>query len=382
MKKRILIICYSHLARDPRVLRQIDALRDQCDISTIGLSATSIPSLPHRSLNRDISLAKRIVKAYLLLTRQFARYYRLKYSFHDFAGEVLQEKYDTIIADDFHALPFAVDIKKDSLLIYDAHEYSLKQYDDNFLWRLLKKPFVRYLCDRYIPQADVMSTVSDGIADAYQRRYGRRPTVITNAPAYVEMDPSPVEQNRIRLVHHGLAAPSRSLENLLKMMQFLDQRYTLDLLLMVPSGCERYYARLKNLAKNDARVRFLQSVPLPEIVRTLNGYDLGVYSLPPTNFNNRYALPNKIFEFIQARLALVVGPSYEIASLVRKYDVGIVAADFSSLELAKAISLLSSEQIRQLKQRSALAARELSAEKNNNTLLSMAGLSTVVERRL
>ena len=42
------------------------------------------------------------------------------------------------------------------------------------------------------------------------------------------------------------------------------------------------------------------------IVRTINQFDLGVYLLPPVNFNSAHALPNKFFEFIQARQEFLV----------------------------------------------------------------------------
>ena len=55
-----------------------------------------------------------------------------------------------------------------------------------------------------------------------------------------------------------------------------------------------------------------------ELPRMANDYDVGLYLLPPTNFNQRYALPNKFFEFIQGRLAIAIGPSPEMAKLVER----------------------------------------------------------------
>ena len=45
----------------------------------------------------------------------------------------------------------------------------------------------------------------------------------------------------------------------------------------------------------------------------MNACDVGVFCMPPINVNARYALPNKFFDFVQARLAVAVGPAEEMA---------------------------------------------------------------------
>jgi hypothetical protein len=51
----------------------------------------------------------------------------------------------------------------------------------------------------------------------------------------------------------------------------------------------------------------------------------------------RYASPNKLFEFIQARLPVVTTPNYEMKNLIQKYQLGVVAKDFSVSSFAQAI---------------------------------------------
>ena len=47
---------------------------------------------------------------------------------------------------------------------------------------------------------------------------------------------------------------------------------------------------------------------------------------PPINFNNKLALPNKLFDYVQARLGVLIGPSPEMVHYVEEYDLGEVAA--------------------------------------------------------
>ena len=101
-----------------------------------------------------------------------------------------------------------------------------------------------------------------------------------------------------------------------------------------------------------------------ELASLANGYDIGLYLLPPTNFNHRYALPNKFFEFIQGRLAVAIGPSPEMAAIVRHYGCGVVAPTFEPESLAAELNALDAAAIAGFKHASHRAAAELCAERN------------------
>jgi len=82
-------------------------------------------------------------------------------------------------------------------------------------------------------------------------------------------------------------------------------------------------------------------------------------------------LPNKFFEFIQARLAVAIGPSPEMARIVREHDLGIVSGDFSPKTFARSLSSLDGEKINYYKLRSHRIARRMSAERNKEILLDL-----------
>ena len=82
-----------------------------------------------------------------------------------------------------------------------------------------------------------------------------------------------------------------------------------------------------------------------------------------------YALPNKFFEFIQARLAIAIGPSPEMARLVKQYNLGIVSQDFTPKSMAESLNSLTKEQIRQYKENANQTAKILNAEREGEKLL-------------
>lgn len=136
---------------------------------------------------------------------------------------------------------------------------------------------------------------------------------------------------------------------------------TLDLYLMKHNEVE--LAAVVELAeKLGERIRVLDPVAQSELVETLNGYDVGIHVLPPTSENNSLALPNKFFDFIQARLAVIVGPSLEMARIVSEYELGVVTADFSEASIRAALDTLTIADIDRAKRAADAAAPALSSE--------------------
>jgi glycosyltransferase involved in cell wall biosynthesis len=191
---------------------------------------------------------------------------------------------------------------------------------------------------------------------------------MTNSSPYHDLAPNPTQAGRIRMIHHGGATPSRNIELMIEVMDYLDERFHLDLMLVASDP--RYCERLARLAQKRPHVSMVPTMPMRELPVQLNKYDVGLYLLPPNSFNNQYALPNKFFEFIQARLAVAIGPSPEMARLVRHYECGIVSEDFTPRSLADRLRKLDADEIDHFKRRSHLAARELSFEKDAEVLLT------------
>jgi hypothetical protein len=284
-----------------------------------------------------------------------------------------------VVANDLDALPLALRVARGAPVVFDAHEYSPREYDDDRWFRIYRRPFRTYLCRTYIPQTAAMTTVCEGIAVEYERLTGVRPAVVTNAPDYEPtLAPSVTTGpgRRLRLVHHGVATPVRKIELMIQVMDLLDQE-RFELSLMFGSAEPGYVDYLHRLAGALPNVKFLPPVPMRELPRFLNQFDVGMYLLQPTNFNNLHSLPNKFFEFVQARLAVAVGPSPEMASIVRRHDLGVVAGDFTVESFADALRRLDRTAVEHHKRQAHASARELSAERNAEIVRGLVEAVTV-----
>src|SRR5699024_6195734 len=126
-----------------------------------------------------------------------------------------------------------------------------------------------------------------------------------------------------------------------------------------------YIDELRDLAESQGAgaISIEDPVPFDRIVPTLASYDVGVYVCPPTNFNLRYSLPNKLFEFVQARLGVVSGPSEDMRFYVDEHGFGVVSRDFTVPAQVETLRQLTPELVDELKARADVAAPKLDSAK-------------------
>lgn len=364
MKKKILVIAFTNLKSDPRVNRQILALTENFEVSCLGLNDPEISGVTFFKTQKRKSRFSLLFAYFLLLFRFYNLFYWNQKVIKNANKSLGNLEFDLILANDAEVLPFADYLvkKTNAKLVFDSHEYAPKEHEESFIWTLLFSSYYRYILKKYSQRVSLMFTVCSGLADEFNKEFGFNPLILTNASDFYNLKPSLINEDKIRIIHHGGAIRARKLENMILMMDYLDERFELDFMLV--SNKQEYINDLKKLAKNNSKIRFLNPVSLSEIIPFTNNYDIGVFILEPTSFNYYHALPNKLFEFIQARLMVAVGPSPEMSKIVIENEIGVVSESFSPKELAKKLNQLSVQQIRVFKENAHLAASKINSKKN------------------
>lgn len=278
-------------------------------------------------------------------------------------------KYDLIIVEDLYLLPTARKIARGAKLIFDAREYYPLQNEERFLWRLLEKPDRMRVCKQFLPKCDHVLTVSPGLAKRYDHEFGTSCVVFRSVPFYNENQPILTRQDSVRIVHHGIANPNRELEKMIDVVRQLDKRFSFDMYL---TGTSSYIESLKNYAQGLNNVRICDPVPYDQLDNMLSsGYDIGFFYNEPLTFNLEHSLPNKLFEFIQARLAIAIGPSPDMAEVVNGFGCGVVSKEFSIASMADELNALRAEDIDKMKIQSDKAAKVLNYEKESLRFLTL-----------
>lgn len=360
---KILLIAYPDLKKDPRPYRQIKSMYKDHEVYTIGGKESGLEKYFYKIEKHKFYVE--IFRIFLIKFGLYQRYYWDRYKKH-IIRKLKDNKFDLVIAHEIRLVPLAVEIAKGAPIILDAHEYSPKNFDDSWAWRFFIKKYYTKLCQNYLPKVKKVITVSQGIVKAYQDNFNTDTVLITNASEYARnVKPSSVDQNKIRIIHHGNAGSSRKLELLVKMMRYLDNnKYELNLMLVSSTYTQFYVNKLKRLSKGH-NINFLKPIHRTQLIDFSNQFDIGVHFVPPTNFNLKYGLGNKFFEFIQSRLAVAIGPDIEMSWYVRKYDLGMIADDWSPKSLAKSIEATNVEKLKFYKNQCHKFAKELSSDFND-----------------
>jgi hypothetical protein len=369
-KKRILIFAYHDMNRDPRPQRQIEWLKDEYDVEYV--AEISDPRLgacfiEYKSTSGLLSKVR-----LLLLKLRLYNVYIWNRRSKELLSKMTGRRYDLIIAHHIKLLPIAFRFAGNAKVILDAHEYYAEVYNDSPIWNYFMKNFYNWISSNYLVRCKCIIAVNESQQQLYEENCHVPTTFVTNASDYVEIQPSLVDANHIKIVHHGLAGKSRKLELMIEMAKWLDDRFTLTVILLeINSASRQYVKRLKSMAKGDAKVIFRDVMPQSELVRFCNDYDIGLFFMPPSNINEKYSLANKCFQYIQSRLALAVSPLPEMKRLVEVYDLGVVGDSYLPKEMAEKVNRLSREKIMHYKRRAHESARELSAESNREKFLKI-----------
>lgn len=368
-RHQVLVLSFSRIVRDPRVLRQIRLFGEFADVISCGFGPSPDGVARHIEVPGDLPAwrSSRVETGLLLLARRYDRLYFGAERIRFVQERVPPGTVDVVIANDAIAVPLAVSLRPRKGVHADLHEYAPKQMENDRRWRLVIGPLMDWACRKFVTRAQSVSTVAEGIAKEYASGYGiPEPAVVPNAAVYDRrFIPTPAHLP-LRLVHTGAAGRGRKIEVMIDAVQRANElrpgTATLDLVL-VP-GDQRYIDELTARAEAvpGGSVQMRAPVPFDQIVPMLHEYDVGVFVCPPSTFNLKHALPNKLFEFVQARLAILIGPSPEMVPIVTRHGLGVVSPGFDVESVADSLLKLSGSDVDRMKNASHAAAAALSAE--------------------
>lgn len=252
-------------------------------------------------------------------------------------------------------------------LVYDAHEYFTGQY--GLQERRIKYAIWKWLEKRLLLRLNYMITVSHSIARLYHSEYGISPVVVRNASISTEgimpgsRNEAGIKEDDLLVVFQGSGInPGRGANELLEAMCLID-----GVILMIIGGGDmiteiKLEVRRMEL---DSKVIFLPRMPWREMMQYTMSCDAGLTLDTDTCLNQRYSLPNKLFDYIAAGIPVIASPLPEVSELIGSYSCGIVLSDVSPRSIADALSKLRDDRIylSELRDATVVAAHDLCWEK-------------------
>lgn len=376
---KAIILSHSFVFKDPRPLRQIRWLREAgfTDIVTVGLGPKPTEADSHFEIG-----FRGLIRRYLgyLIRDHEAR-------FRYFFGRELDaipmqflKNADVLVLNEIEylnwrrlseaplvSLPVYLDLHEDH--VNDAHRGPLERIAFKKYWDWQLRQFVEFVTSR--KSRLELTCVERNIADDYSSISGKRVRLIFNAPDENDLLPSDVQPERIKLIHHGMGTKGRGIETAVEAVAKLPENYSLDLVLF---ASRLYKLKVKMLAKKlgvARRVRLENGVPLTELPSRLNQADIAVVVLSTVTSGHINSLPNKFFESIHAKLAIVTGPNPSMARLTQEHGFGVSLPSWSSSDLADAILHMTPHDIAQFKSKAVEASTKLSSKQSRATFLEV-----------
>ncbi len=317
--KRVVLSVTNDLFTDPRVDKVAHSLEKMgCEVLLVGRRYADSPALPQRSYSTH---------RMRLLFRKGPAFYA-EYQFRLFLF-LLFVRCDILVANDLDTLLPNVLVARlrRRPLVYDSHEYFCQ------ILEVVSRPRVQrtwHRIERFcFPKADRVITVSESIAMAYNKEYGKPVEVVRNvplrrisAPALSRKDLGLPEEKTIIILQGNAIHKERGGELMVETMALLPENV---FLLVVGAGdALPVMHRMVGELGLGGRVLFAGRVAPERLAAYTSCADIGVSFDRSVCLNHDYSLPNKIFEYIQAEVPILVSDLPERRRLLEQYCVGLV----------------------------------------------------------
>ena len=255
-------------------------------------------------------------------------------------------------------------------LVYDSHEYFTEVpelVDRNFpkkVWLLIEGSI--------LPKIKYSYTVSESIAKTYKKQYGIEMKIVRNVPFFKnEITIETCSKNNTKqILYQGALNVGRGLEHMIDAMQFIDNA-TLDIIGTGDIADQLQQRVIDNNLEN--KVFLKGKIPFEDLPKYTTKADLGIALEENIGLNYYYALPNKLFDYIQAGIPVLVSPFPEMQKIVNKYEIGTVYDHKNPKALAKKINEIFCLQNRyaKWKENTYIAAKDLCWEKEEKILFDI-----------
>ncbi len=327
--KRIVISVTNDLTTDQRVGKTCEVL------SEIGYDVL----LVGRKLKNSVPVHRnyKTVRFRLLFNTGFLFYAEFNIRLFIF---LLFTKKNILFSNDLDTLlpNYVLSILLQKTLVFDSHELFSE------IPELLHKPKVKdfWFCleKSIIPKLKNVITVSGSIKNHYFKLYGVSATLVRNIPKIEKINQKKFEINTHEkkiILYQGAINVGRGIELMIDTMPLLDE----FMFIMIGDGdiVKDLKERATGLDVNN-KVKFLGKKTPEELKKLTLNATIGMSLEEDLGLNYRYALPNKIFDYLHANVPVITSDLPEMSALIEKYAFGEILYKRSPEILATTIKLM------------------------------------------
>ena len=333
-------ICVLSLAgiNDSRARRTIKSMRQEnvlIDYFFIGNQTDKLNSKEFEQINLfpistpELSAKRKLINHSLVF---------LESAFLISKVKAIRKSYDIIYVHDLPTSYAAHKLKsKSTKIIYDVHDLYIETLNQHFPTEvsILKKIFFKTLLiqmrffsklweRKFIRTVDLILTTNEHYKLYLKEKYNVSNIIITpNYPEYIDLHQNTniyedldIEKNKIIVLYHGVLNEGRYLREIVKSSEYFDENINLVII-----GNGPLEAELKNLNLNN-KTYFKDLLPYEKLFQYICGASLGVMLIKHINLSKKYALANKVTEYMAAGLCVLGSSSPENKKIISKHNSG------------------------------------------------------------
>lgn len=317
---KVIVSVFNNLYTDQRVEKVCKSLSlNGYDIKLIGNNWGGLPDM-----ERNYSYARIILNAKVL-----------RFAYIEFQWKLYKEllkkadKNSILLANDLDTLlPNYLISKKIGIpLVFDSHEIftempSLQGRFTQKIWRKLEQSIV--------PKILYMMTASESYADWFAKTYQiDRPITVQNFPVKIDnpQDYSIYNSPKI-ILYQGVINPSRGLDKIIVAMSSIEDA---ELWIAGDGPKKIEFELLTKILGLEPKVKFLGKL-LPKDLREITKKaDVGLSIEENNGLSYYYSMPNKVSDYIQARIPVIVSDFPEMRKVIDRFQAGEKISDHSQL---------------------------------------------------
>lgn len=236
--------------------------------------------------------------------------------------------------------------------IYDAHELftGLKEVAT----RPRIKKFWTWVEKKFVSKFKVGYTVSESIAEEFERRYKVKYAVIRNITRLREVNTPPPSEKF--LLYQGYVNEARGFECLIPAMKLINYR-------LVICGDGNFMSQVKELIKEnnvEDKIELKGMLSPTDLWNISQRATIGIGVAENTGINQYLALPNKFFDYIHAGLPQVTMNFPEYQKINEQFEVALLIDNILPETIADAVNnLLGNTVLYQRLRENCLKARQV-----------------------
>ena len=338
MNTKVLHICLHSFRSSSRVIKESITLSD--NNYNVDIYAIHENGLKEFEKIDNINVYRKRLKTKNLPKIKF--FQLIKYFEFSFQFLKIINNYDFLHIHGLTSLPLAMFLKiknKKIKIIYDCHEYETER--DNMT--ILKKYIYKKIEKFFIYYCNFTITVSNSIMLEYQKLYNiNNLETVYNTPFYSKNIASNIFREKFKIssdykiyIYQGRFANSRGIEKYIEVFKQL-KNSKCCLILM---GYGPLIKTVQEAVNNNENIFYQEAVTLDEIHKYTSSADYGLNVTNNTCLSRYYALPNKLFEYVMARIPIIASNDYERGRFLRENQICFVVENTEINSIKKNIIL-------------------------------------------